>query len=105
MALTTFNEDMEIISKLSTYPNDTDGLTPEELNLVFDYMTQHHQISSLEQVFAVQPKPKAEPAKEAPTPEAKKPEPVKAEKPKSQNPAKPQPAAQQPATGRISSRS
>ena len=31
MALTTFNEDMEIISKLSTYPNDTDGLTPEEL--------------------------------------------------------------------------
>ena len=36
MALTTFNEDMEIISKLSTYPNDTDGLTPEELKARFD---------------------------------------------------------------------
>ena len=36
MALTAFNEDMEIISKLSTYPNDTDGLTPEELKARFD---------------------------------------------------------------------
>ena len=36
MALTTFNEDMEIISKLSTYPNDTDGLTPDELKARFD---------------------------------------------------------------------
>ena len=27
MALTAFNEDMEIISKLSDLPNDTDGLT------------------------------------------------------------------------------
>ena len=93
----TAKEVSEIISKYYEKPkSNTQVLTPEELNLVFDYMTQHHQISSLEQVFAVQPKPKAEPAKEAPTPEAKKPEPVKAEKPKSQNPAKPQPAAQQP---------
>lgn len=36
MALTTFNEDMEIISKLSTYPNDADGMTPEELKASFD---------------------------------------------------------------------
>ena len=36
MALTTFNEDMDIISKLSTYPNDTDGLTPEALHARFD---------------------------------------------------------------------
>ena len=36
MALTTFNEDMEIISKLSTYPNDADGMTPEELKVSFD---------------------------------------------------------------------
>ena len=36
MALTAFNEDMDIISKLSTYPNDTDGLTPEELKARFD---------------------------------------------------------------------
>ena len=36
MALTAFNEDMDIISKLSTYPNDTDGLTPEEFKARFD---------------------------------------------------------------------
>ena len=51
-------------------------LSEEELNVVFDYMTQQNQIASLEVVFAVQPKPKAEPAKaEAP----------KAEKPQQQN--------------------
>ncbi|MDD6201305.1 MAG: translation initiation factor IF-2, partial [Firmicutes bacterium] len=93
----TAKEVSEIISKYYEKPkSNTQVLTPEELNLVFDYMTQHHQISSLEQVFAVQPKPKAEPVKEAPTPEAKKPEPAKTDKPKPQNPAKPQPAAQQP---------
>ena len=36
MALTIFNEDMEIISKQSTYPNDADGMTPEELKASFD---------------------------------------------------------------------
>lgn len=36
MALTAFNEDMEIISKLSTYPNDADGMTTEELKARFD---------------------------------------------------------------------
>lgn len=36
MALTTFNEDMEIISKQSTYPNDADGMTPEALKASFD---------------------------------------------------------------------
>ena len=32
-------------------------LTEEELNVIFDYMTQKNQISSLEVVFAVAPKP------------------------------------------------
>ena len=36
MALTAFNEDMEIISKQSTYPNDVDGMTPEELKAAHD---------------------------------------------------------------------
>lgn len=36
MALTAFNEDMEIISKQSTYPNDADGMTAEELKASFD---------------------------------------------------------------------
>ena len=60
-------------------------LTEEELNVVFDVMTQNHQIESLAVVFAVQPKPKAEPVKE---PE-KKPEAPKAEaKPAAETPKK-----------------
>lgn len=36
MALTPFNEDVEIISKLSDLPNDTEGLSPAELKERFD---------------------------------------------------------------------
>ena len=36
MAFKAFNEDMEIISKLSDLPNDTDGLTAAELKARFD---------------------------------------------------------------------
>ena len=36
-------------------------LTDEQLNVVFDHITQHHQIESIAQVFAVAPAPKAEP--------------------------------------------
>ena len=43
-------------------------LSEEELNVVFDYMTQTHQIQSLEQVFAVAAK-KPEPAKAEPKPQ------------------------------------
>ena len=46
--------------------SNTQVLTEEELNVVFDYMTQTNQIESLEVVFAVQPAPKAEPKKEEP---------------------------------------
>ena len=58
----------DIISKYFQKPkSNTQVLTDEELNLVFDHMTQTHQIASLEQVFAVKPAPKAEPPKpEAP---------------------------------------
>ncbi len=73
--------------------SNTQVLTAEELNVVFDYMTFHNQIPSLEVVFAVQPAPKAEPKKEeAPKAEEKKSEakqeaapkaePKKEEKPK-----------------------
>ena len=55
----------EVISKFYEKPkSNTQVLTEEELNVVFDYFTQTHQIKSLEQVFAVQPAPKAEPVKE-----------------------------------------
>lgn len=49
-------------------------LEEDQLNLIFDYITQHHQIDSLEEVFAVQsaqqPAPQQEPAKQAPKPQA-----------------------------------
>ena len=53
----------EIIGKFYDKPkSNSQVLTDDELNVVFDVMTQTHQIASLEQVFAVQPAPKAEPA-------------------------------------------
>ena len=65
----TPKEIAEIISKFYEKPkSNTQALTDEELNVVFDCMTQNHQIQSLEQVFAMaKPKeqPKAEPAKPA----------------------------------------
>ncbi len=67
----------EIISKYGEKPKSpTQVLTDEELNLVFDYLTQNNQITSLEQVFAVQPKPAApkEEVKEAPKAAPAKPE-------------------------------
>ena len=64
---------VEIISKYFEKPkSNTQVLTEDELNLVFEYMTVNNQIQSLEQVFAVQPKPKAEPVQEAPKAEPAK---------------------------------
>ena len=76
--------------------SNTQVLTEEELNVVFDYITQTNQIESLEVVFAVQPTPKAEkPKEEAPKAEtpAQQPKTEKsAEAPKKEE----KPAAQQP---------
>ncbi len=61
-------------------------LTDEQLNAVFDHITQHHQIGSIAEVFAVAPAPKkaepkpAEKAEKEPAPAAEKP--AKPEKPK-----------------------
>ena len=53
--------------------SNTQVLTEEELNVIFDHMTIHNQITSLEQVFAVAPKPasKVEEPKPETKPEAK----------------------------------
>ena len=58
----------EIIGKFGEKPKSyTQVLTDQELNVVFEHMTQKNQISSLEQVFAVKPAaPKAEPKPAAP---------------------------------------
>ncbi len=82
----TTKEITEIISIYFEKPkSNTQVLTDEELNVLFDHITVNNQITSLEQVFAVQPKP-AEP----------KPEPVK-EAPKAEAPAKAAPAKAEPA--------
>ena len=66
--------------------SNTQVLTDEELDVIFDYLTQINQISSLEAVFAVQPKP--QPKEEAPKVEekkaAEKPAEAKADAPKPQ---------------------
>ena len=77
--------------------SNTQVLTEEELNVIFDYLTQNNQISSLEAVFAVQPKPKAEePKVEAPKAEEKKPAAPAEKKPGNAEAPKPQPKAEKP---------
>ncbi len=89
-------EIVEIVGKYYEKPKSTSQvLTDEELNAVFDHLTRHNQIDSIEQVFAVQPapkpaEPKAEPKAEAPKPAETKPQ------AKPQQPAKPQQAGQAP---------
>ncbi len=69
----------EVMGKFFEKPkSNTQVLTEEELNVIFDYMTQTNQITSLEAVFAVQPKPKAEEPKveEKPAPKAEEKKPA-----------------------------
>ena len=55
----------EIVGKYYEKPKSySQVLTPEELNAVFDHITRHNQISSLEVIFAV--KPKEQPKQESP---------------------------------------
>ena len=73
----------DIISRYYDKPkSNTQVLTDPELNAVFDYMTQHNQIDSIEQVFAVKAAPKAEPPKQE-APKAAAPQ-------QAQQPARPQ---------------
>ena len=69
----------QIMEKFFEKPkSNTQVLTEEELNVVFDYMTQSHQIDSLEVVFSYQAKTEEKKA-EAPKVEEKKAEAPKAE--------------------------
>ena len=87
----------EIVGKFFEKPkSNTQVLTEEELNVLFDYITQTNQIESLEVVFSVAPTPKKEEPKEekpqeAPKAEAPKPQPApKAEEPKKEAPVQPE---------------
>ena len=60
----------EVVAKFTEKPkSNTQVLTDEELNCVFDYMTQTHQIRSIEQVFATA-QSKAAPAPKEAAPKA-----------------------------------
>jgi len=92
----------EIISKFFEKPkSNTQILTEEELNVVFDYMTQKNQISSLEVVFAAKPAaPKAEEKPAEPKAEEKKPaaqQPAKPQQSGKPQPRQDAPKAEQPA--------
>ena len=76
----------EIIGKFGEKPkSNSQVLTDTELNQVFEVMTQTHQISSLEQVFAQAMSKAQEKKPEEKKAEAKKPE-AKAEAPKQEAP-------------------
>jgi len=89
----TPKEIAEIISQYFEKPkSNTQVLTEDELNVVFDRMTATHQIASLEQVYAVQPsQPKAAPKEEPKAAPAKQEKPE--QQPKTEN--KPAPKAQE----------
>ncbi len=81
---------MDLVAEFYDKPkNNMQVLEEDQLNLLFDVITQRNQITSLEQVFAVAPKAKAEEAKPAqedasaaPAADSKKNQPAKEEKPK-----------------------
>jgi len=81
----------DIISRYYDKPkSNTQVLTDQELNAVFDYMTQHNQIDSIEQVFAT----KAEaPKTEAPKSPAQ--QPARQDRPQGQQPRQDRPQGQQ----------
>ena len=91
---------IEIVAKFYDKPkSSSQNLTEDQLNVVFDYITQQNQIDSIEQVFATakkQPAPApaaAEAPKAAPAAAPAKPQ---SAKPQNQQPNQPQrPAAQQ----------
>lgn len=86
-------EIMEIVALYYEKPkSNTVVLEDEQLNVLFDHITLHHQIASIEQVFAVAPAP--EPVAEA-APEAK--EEKKAENKTSGNKPAAKPAPAKPA--------
>ena len=73
----------EIVTKYFEKPKSAQQvLTEEQLNVIFDVISQENQIESLEQVFAVAPAPKKEEPKAEPAPKAE-------EAPKTEEPKKP----------------
>ena len=89
----TPKEIAEIISKFYEKPkSNTQVLNDNELNAVFDYMTQKHQIASIEQVFAVKATAPKQEAPKAAAPQQNKPQ--QGNRPQGQNQNRPQQGGQ-----------
>ena len=104
----------EILTKYVAAPkNHMQVLTDHELSVIFDYLTQHNQVSGIQVIFAdtyqAQPKeapkaaekPAGQPAEKPATPKPQAEAPRKDAAPRPQEPAKQQPAkpvVQQPTT-------
>ena len=84
---------IEIVAKFYDKPkSSSQNLTEDQLNVIFDYITQQNQIDSVEQVFAhakkqPAPAPAAEAPKAAGAPAPAKPQAAKPQQPQSQRPA------------------
>ncbi len=88
---TTYKALAEILTKYSEAPkNHMQVLTDRELNIIFDYLTFHNQVASLDEIYA-----EGRPAQ--PKAPEKAPEPVQAAPEKAPEAAKPQQPAKQPA--------
>ena len=62
----------QILTDYATTPkNHMQVLEDAELDLIFEYLTQHHQVGSIAEIFAPEPEEKKDPAK---APEEKKPD-------------------------------
>ena len=87
----TSKEITQILTDYATTPkNHMQVLEDPELNVIFEYLTQHNQIESLEEVFKVPPKPKeAAPAAEAKDGKAAAPEAAAPAAPKKEKENKP----------------
>ena len=87
-------EIMQIVEKFFEKPkSNSQVLEEDQLNVIFDYITQTNQIESIAEVFAVQPapkkeEPKVEEPKQAPKAEQKPAEKPAAAEPKAEAPAK-----------------
>ena len=88
----------EILTEYASTPkNHMQVLTDEELSVIFEYMTQHNQIASIEEIYATSPKAEKAPAKpaapeksgKAPEKGDAKPAAAAAPAPKQEKPAKP----------------
>ena len=81
----------EILTKYAQAPkNHMQVLTDHELSLIFDYLTQHNQVSSIQAIFADTFKEKEAAKKPAPAPEKAAPAAPAAQAPAAPNGGKPQ---------------